>query len=173
MPWPLKPEGLRFAVWAVAFVVAPLGTSVTHCLRSGPNQTCLKLTDSITPVENGVQSRVLTGMISFASPNGQKAEGASDLRVVSGRYDVLLQDADINARSTRCSTPRRVRAPATDLAERAPLPALRPIGTAGERHGRMPTPRSDPDAQRAATPGRPLRHSRRAPNRRPPVRTDL
>src|ERR1700691_4698451 len=161
MPWPLKPEGLRFAVWAVAFVVAPLGDE-RHALPPWRPEPEMPGTDQLDHAGRiGVQSRVLTGMISFASPNGQKAEGASDLRVVSGRYDVLLQDADINARSTRCSTPRRVRAPASDLAERAPLPALRLIGTAGERHGRTPTPISDPDAQRAATPGRPLRHSRR------------
>jgi hypothetical protein len=81
-----------------AVYVVEAGTGGTHCLGSGSNKTCLGLTGSITRVENGVQSRVLTGLISFASPNGQSAEGASDVRVVNGRYYVLLQDADINSK---------------------------------------------------------------------------
>jgi hypothetical protein len=81
-----------------AVYVVEAGTGGKRCLGSGTNKTCLGLTGSVTQVENGVQKRLLTGLISFASPNGQEAEGAADVRFSGGRFYVLLQDADVNAK---------------------------------------------------------------------------
>jgi hypothetical protein len=92
-----NPRKIFLSSSGAAYVVEA-GTGGKRCLGSGTNKTCLGPTGSVTEVENGVQKRLLTGLISFASPNGQDAEGAADVRFVGGRFYVLLQDADINSK---------------------------------------------------------------------------
>jgi len=81
-----------------AIYVAEAGTGGhARCLGSGSNETCIGLTGSVTRIEDGAQTRVLTGLVSFANPDEREASGPSDLIVRGGSYDVLLQDTDIDA----------------------------------------------------------------------------
>lgn len=67
-----------------------------ECLGTGPYAICVGLTGSITKIENGSQERVVTGLVSFAFPNGEQAQGPADVLVRDGTYFILLGDADIN-----------------------------------------------------------------------------
>jgi len=65
----------------------------SRCLGTGATSTCVGLTASITRIAGGAQTRVVTGLVSFAGPTRQRAEGAADVLVRDGAYYVLLQDA--------------------------------------------------------------------------------
>ena len=77
--------------------VAEAGTGGrARCLGTGAAKACVGLTGSITQVANGRATRVVTGLVSLA-PDGEQAQGPADVVVRGGTYDVLLQNASINA----------------------------------------------------------------------------
>ena len=78
--------------------VAEAGTGGrAKCLGTGSEKACVGLTGSITQVANGRATRVVTGLVSLAPPDGEQAQGPADVVVRGGTYDVLLQNASINA----------------------------------------------------------------------------
>src|SRR5579872_3158803 len=82
---------------AVYVVEAGTGGRDT-CRGTGANETCFGLTGSITRVAHGTQKRVVTGLVSFAPPNGRAAQGPAAVIVRRGTYDVLLQNGSIDSR---------------------------------------------------------------------------
>ena len=82
-----------------AIYVVEAGTGGSDkCLGTGPYTTCVGLTGSITRIVNGAQSRVVTGLVSWATPAQQRAQGPAAVLVRGGTYDVLIGDAVANAR---------------------------------------------------------------------------
>ncbi len=70
----------------------------TLCLGAAPNRICVGSTGAVVRVAaNGVKTNVVTGLLSFAAPDGQRAEGPAEARPAKDGYDVLLQDAYVNA----------------------------------------------------------------------------
>jgi hypothetical protein len=81
-----------------AVYVAEAGTGGTdECLGTGASKACIGLTGSITRIAKGVQTRVVTGLVSFAHPNGQAAQGPADVLLRGRTFYVLLQDSSINS----------------------------------------------------------------------------
>jgi hypothetical protein len=81
---------------AVYVVEAGLGGR-SPCFGKTATATCVGLTGSITKIADGQQRRVVTGLVSFAYPSGDNAQGPSDVRVTGDTYDVLFDDDDINS----------------------------------------------------------------------------
>lgn len=93
----LGPDGAVYVVEA--------GRGGSECLGKGANETCLGLTASILRIQHGQSAKVVTGLVSFASPNAEEAEGPSDVLVKGKSYDILFQDADINAKGVNPAGP--------------------------------------------------------------------
>ncbi len=85
--------GTNGAVYVVEAGTGARGT----CPGTNPDRTCLGSTGSILRIADGRERQVVTGLWSEARPGGKLAEGPADVRVIDGRYDVLLQDGTINA----------------------------------------------------------------------------
>jgi hypothetical protein len=94
------------------------------CFGTGPNTTCVGLTGSITRIVNGAQRRVVTDLVSIASPYQQRAAGPADVLVRGGTYYVLLQDATVNSSGGNSLGPDG--ATAGDLVVARPGRATRP-----------------------------------------------
>jgi hypothetical protein len=89
-----------------AIYVVEAGTGGSDkCLGTGPDTTCVGLTGSITRIVNGAQSRVVTGLASWAMPTQQRAQGPADVLVRGDTYDILMQDAVANARGANAFGP--------------------------------------------------------------------
>jgi hypothetical protein len=81
-----------------AIYVTEAGTGGNaECFGTGSNKVCIGLTGSITRIVGHVETRVVTGLVSFGAPNGRAAQGPTDVLVRGGRYDILLR----TTRSTR------------------------------------------------------------------------
>lgn len=81
---------------AVYVVEAGTGGRDT-CVGAGPARACVGLTGAIARVAGGPRRRVVTGLLSFARPDGGRAQGPA-AAVVRGRtFDVLLQDGAIDS----------------------------------------------------------------------------
>jgi hypothetical protein len=68
-----------------------------RCLGTGAQRTCVGLTGAITKLTSSGPRRVVTGLWSGAYPNGTQAEGPADVIVRGRTFDVLLQDASVDA----------------------------------------------------------------------------
>lgn len=81
-----------------ALYVVEAGTGGrSRCLGTGPRATCVGLTGAIARIAGGAAHTVVSGLASFAFPDGHFAEGVSDVRLRDGRFYVLLGDTDINS----------------------------------------------------------------------------
>jgi hypothetical protein len=68
------------------------------CLGTGPNTICVGLSGSVTAIEQGRRRRVVTGLVSWATPAAERAQGAAAVLVRRGAFYVLLGDALANKR---------------------------------------------------------------------------
>jgi hypothetical protein len=75
------------------------------CFGTGPDTTCVGLTGSITKIVNGAQSRVVTGLVSWAIPAAERAAGPADVLVRGRRYFILLQDGFVNSKGANALGP--------------------------------------------------------------------
>jgi hypothetical protein len=75
------------------------------CLPPLSQPICVGMTGSITRVLKGVQTRVVTGLVSVAGLTHQRAEGPAAVLVHHGTYDVLLQDTLIDKRGLNALGP--------------------------------------------------------------------
>ncbi len=89
---------------AIYVVEAGIGGS-DKCFGTGPNTICVGLSGSITRIVRGAQSRVVTGLVSWAVPAEQRAQGPADVLVRHGAYYVLLQDAFVNSKGANALGP--------------------------------------------------------------------
>ena len=82
-----------------AIYVVETGTGGTDtCTSTGANAFCAGLSGAITRVVPGPQRRMATGLVSWAMPTLQRAQGTADVLVRGGTYYVLLGDFFTNAR---------------------------------------------------------------------------
>src|SRR6185437_2940266 len=82
-----------------AIYVVEAGTGGSDkCSGTGPGATCVGLTGAITRIVGGHQRRVVTGLVSWATPVEQRAQGAAAVVVRGGEHYVLVGDAVVNAR---------------------------------------------------------------------------
>jgi hypothetical protein len=63
------------------------------CFGTGPNAVCVGLTGSVTKVADGRQRRVVTGLVSWATPTAERAQGAAAVLVRGDTYYALIGDA--------------------------------------------------------------------------------
>ncbi len=68
------------------------------CTGTVRNVICVGRSGAITRIANRTQRRVVTGLVSWATPALQRAQGAAAVLVHGAVYDVLLGDAFANAR---------------------------------------------------------------------------
>jgi hypothetical protein len=79
--------------------VAEAGTGGSDkCFGTGPSAICVGLSGSITRIAHGKQSRVVTGLASWATPAQRDANGPAAVLVRGGAYYILLQDSAINSK---------------------------------------------------------------------------
>jgi hypothetical protein len=76
---------------AVYVAEAGSGGSDT-CLGTGANATCVGRSGAVTAIVDGRQRRVVTGLVSWATPSAAHASGPAALIVRGGTYYVLIQD---------------------------------------------------------------------------------
>lgn len=60
--------------------------------------TCVGPSGAIVRISNGHTQQFVTGLGSFAVPNGQAAQGPAAFRIVNGKDYVLMQDMEINSK---------------------------------------------------------------------------
>jgi len=108
-----NPRKIFLAPDGAVYVVEAGNGGRSECLGKGANETCLGTTASILRIEHGKSAEVVTGLVSFASPNAEEAEGPSDVLVRGNSYDILFQDADINSKGVNPAGP--IAATAGDL----------------------------------------------------------
>jgi hypothetical protein len=74
--------------------VAEAGTGGQDlCFGTGPDSSCVGLTGSVTRIAGGRQTRVVTGLVSWASPTQQRAQGIEDVQIRGGTSYLLFGDA--------------------------------------------------------------------------------
>jgi hypothetical protein len=83
-----------FAAGDGAIYVVEAGTGGSNkCSGTGPDAICVGRTGSITRITENRQTKVVTGLVSWATPFQQRAQGAADVLVRGDTYYVLLGDA--------------------------------------------------------------------------------
>jgi len=70
------------------------------CFGTGPNAVCVGRSGAVTRIANGVQRRVVTGLVSWAGVSGARALGPAAVLVRRGAYDVLLDDDTVRPDGT-------------------------------------------------------------------------
>ena len=76
-----------------------------RCVLTHPDPTCVGLSGSITRIVKGNRRRVVTRLVSIATPNKQRAAGPADVLVRGDTYYVLLQDAFVNSKGVNVLGP--------------------------------------------------------------------
>jgi hypothetical protein len=93
-----NPRKLFVGAGDVVYVVEAGTGGSNKCFGTGLNTICVGPTGSITRIAHGRQRRVVTGLVSWATPAAQRAQGAAAVLVRNGVYYVLLGDAVANKR---------------------------------------------------------------------------
>jgi hypothetical protein len=93
-----NPRKLFIAPDGALYVVEAGTGGSDKCFGTGPNAVCVGRSASITRVAGGVQKRIVTGLVSWASAARQAADGPAAVLATGHGYDVLFQDASINAK---------------------------------------------------------------------------
>jgi hypothetical protein len=93
-----NPRKLFLAPGRALYVAEAGAGGRDKCRGSGATEACIGLTGSITEVAGGTQRRVVVGLASVATLDEQRAAGPADVLLRDGRYDVLLQDTEMDAR---------------------------------------------------------------------------
>jgi hypothetical protein len=78
--------------------VAEGGTGASAGAATGCRGTCTGNTGSITRIDDGRQTRIVTGLSSAANQAEGDAQGPAAVIVKRGTYYVLMQDLDVNTR---------------------------------------------------------------------------
>jgi hypothetical protein len=89
---------------AVYVTEAGSGGSDT-CTGTGANATCVGRSGAVTEIVDGRQQRVVTGLVSWATPSGVRASGPAAVVVRGSTYYVLLQDGFVTRRGTNALGP--------------------------------------------------------------------
>jgi hypothetical protein len=93
-----NPRKLSVGADGAVYVVETGRGGTNACTGTGANAFCVGVSGAITRVAPGPQRRVATGLVSWAMPTLQRAQGAADVLVRSGTYYVLFGDFFTNAR---------------------------------------------------------------------------
>jgi hypothetical protein len=100
-----NPRKLFLAGDGAVYVVEAGKGGNDKCFGTGPEAICVGLSGSVTRIENGVQRRVVTGLVSWAMRSGQRALGPAAVLVRGDTYHVLLDDDTVRSDGTNALGP--------------------------------------------------------------------
>ncbi len=84
-----NPRGLEVGPGGAVYV-AEAGRGGDTCLGQGANATCIGFTGAVTRIAGGVQSRIATGLVSAAGPDGSFATGVDDVALSGGGVYTIM-----------------------------------------------------------------------------------
>jgi hypothetical protein len=92
-----SPRKLFLAPGGALYVVEAGTGGRVKCVGTGANEACAGSSGSITRIEGGRQTRVVTGLFSMAKPTRTSAQGPADVVVRRSTFTILMQDGVIDA----------------------------------------------------------------------------
>jgi hypothetical protein len=95
-----NPRKLFLAPDGALYVVEAGKGGSEKCFGTGTNAVCVGRSGSVTRISEGIQRRVVTGLVSWAMRSGERALGPAAVVVRGDIYDVLLDDDTVQSDGT-------------------------------------------------------------------------